>query len=262
MMACRICSSPRISPFSRATLLRRHRVAYFRCGNCGFICTEEPYWLDEAYSAAITDSDIGLVRRNVRLAGISEVLIRAFFGSHGPFLDYAGGYGLFVRLMRDLGLDFRWYDRYCDNLFARGFAGSIAGDQSYRLLTAFEVFEHLVEPLGEIENMLTLSRNILFTTELLPPDCPKPEEWWYYGTEHGQHISFYSKRSLEIIAERHNLHLASNGKSMHLLTDKKISDALFFLLARHRAAALIGPLLPRRSLLSADFASISAKELR
>jgi len=259
---CKICTADSLSPFSKNLILGKYTIGYFRCGECGFICTEEPYWLDEAYSAAITGSDIGLVRRNIRLSGIAALLIHTFFGSKGHFLDYAGGYGLFVRLMRDRGFDFRWHDRYCDNLFARGFAGSIAGGESYRLLTAFEVFEHLVDPLDEIERMLALSRNILFTTELVPPDCPKPEQWWYYGTEHGQHISFYTKKSLETIADRHGLHFASNGKSMHLLSDRKISPALFYLLARYKAAALLSPLLPGSSLLPSDFAALSPRELR
>jgi len=34
----------------------------------------------------------------------------------GIFLDYAAGYGLFVRLMRDAGYNFRWSDLYCQNL--------------------------------------------------------------------------------------------------------------------------------------------------
>jgi len=247
--------------FSQATVLKMHSVRYFRCNNCGFICTEEPYWLQEAYSDAITGSDIGLVRRNTRLARIAETLIRIFFSSKGLFLDYAGGYGLFVRLMRDRGLDFRWYDRYCTNLFAKGFTGSVEGNVSYRLMTAFEVFEHLVDPLEEIDQMLTFSRNILFTTELVPSGCPKPEDWWYYGLEHGQHVSFYTKRTLEIIAARHNMHLASNGKSMHLLSEKRMPICLFYLLARYKAAMLISPLLPGTSLLPKDFSTVSSKEL-
>jgi len=258
---CKICSSTSVVPFSRATLLKRHIVEYFRCSECGFICTEEPYWLKEAYSEAITGSDVGLVRRNCQLSVIAGIIIRTFFGHTGTFLDFAGGYGLFVRLMRDRGFDFRWYDAYCNNLFAQGFEGSLKEGSSYRLMTAFEVFEHLANPLEDIENMLKLSRSILFSTELIPATCPKPDEWWYYGPEHGQHISFYSRQSLQVIADKHNLNLYSNGSSMHLLTEKKIPAWLFFTLARYKTAAIINPLLPTTSLLPADFASITSREL-
>jgi len=45
----------------------------------------------------------------------------------GIFLDYAAGYGLFVRLMRDAGYNFRWSDLYCQNLFVRGWSHQFPG---------------------------------------------------------------------------------------------------------------------------------------
>jgi hypothetical protein len=68
------------------------------------------------------------------------------------------------------------------------------------VVTAFEVFEHLADPLGGIEEMLAYSRHLLFTTELVRDTIPLPDNWWYYGTEHGQHLSFFSLESLQSIA--------------------------------------------------------------
>ena len=59
-MKCKICGSE-ASSFDSARILRKYDVDYFECPYCGFIQTEEPYWLTEAYSSAITSSDIGLV---------------------------------------------------------------------------------------------------------------------------------------------------------------------------------------------------------
>ena len=39
----------------RGLVLRKHDIAYHRRDECDFIQTEEPYWLDEAYSSAISD---------------------------------------------------------------------------------------------------------------------------------------------------------------------------------------------------------------
>ncbi len=144
-----------------------------------------------------------------------------FFDKHGKFLDYAGGYGIFVRLMRDIGFDFYWYDKYTPNLFARGFeytpeVGKIEA------ITTFESFEHFVNPIEELENMLQLSKNIIFTTELLPNPIPKPEEWWYYGLDHGQHISFYSPKTFKYIADRYGLEYINLG-GIQILTEKPIS---------------------------------------
>lgn len=260
-MKCKVCLL-KSEKFADATVIQQHSVAYYRCTSCGFVQTEEPYWLDEAYSEAINSSDVGLVRRNSRMATIVHVLVSTFFDSKGLFIDFAGGYGLFVRMMRDCGIDFYWLDRYCSNLFADKFAADLNADRSYELITAFEVFEHFVDPVSELDKMLELSHSILFTTVLLPDPTPKPDEWWYYGLDHGQHVSFYTKRSLKVLAEKKGLNFYSNGSTMHLLTEKKLSASLFYLLARYRTASLIAPLLMNKSLLEDDYRSVSGRELR
>ncbi len=234
----------------------QHNVAYFRCTSCGFICTEEPYWLEAAYSAAITGSDLGLVNRNIHLSKITKSVISVFFTKNRRFIDYAGGYGLFVRLMRDLGFDFHWYDKYCRNLFACHFE-SAENDTAYELLTAFEVFEHLVDPINEVEKMLTYSRNILFTTEIVPVPAPKPDEWWYYGVEHGQHISFFTVQSLELIARKFSLNFVSDGRYCHLFTEKKIPRFFFRMVTCFRAAFIFDVLFSRKSLLPTDYLNIA-----
>jgi hypothetical protein len=91
-------------------------------------------------------------------------------------------------------------------------------------LTTFESFEHFDQPIKEIENMLQVSKNILFSTELFNDRPPLPEEWEYYGLGHGQHISFYSIQTLEYIASKYGLNLCSDEKGIHLLTEKKINN--------------------------------------
>ena len=132
--------------------------------------TEEPYWLAEAYGEALSGLDVGAVSRNLRLAATVQRVIRRCFNPSGYFVDYGGGAGLFVRLMRDAGFDFHWMDKYAANVFARGFE---AQPGRYEVLTAFEVFEHLSQPIPELEQMLACSRNLLFTTVLLPPEIPR-----------------------------------------------------------------------------------------
>ncbi len=151
-----------------------------------------------------------------------------FFDKNGKFLDYAGGYGIFVRLMRDIGFDFYWYDKYTPNLFARGFkytpeVGKIEA------ITTFESFEHFVNPIGELENMLQISKNIIFTTELLPNPIPKAEEWWYYGLDHGQHISFFSDKTFRYIAKQYNLNYINLGV-LKALTEKSLPKFAKFII--------------------------------
>jgi 2-polyprenyl-3-methyl-5-hydroxy-6-metoxy-1,4-benzoquinol methylase len=140
-MNCKICASSSTF-FANAKLLNKYDVDYFKCTDCGFVQTEDPYWLAEAYSEAIAGSDIGLVTRNMNLSACAQLLIEQYFNSDGKFLDYGGGYGLFVRLMRDAGFNFYWSDKFCKNLFAQGFEDN--GKSEYELVTAFELLEHLV----------------------------------------------------------------------------------------------------------------------
>jgi len=220
-MICKICNSNTQQVFI-SKILKKYDVKYFKCNNCGYLFTEDPFWLDEAYSRSINISDTGLVDRNISFSKMLAVLIYFNFDTDGKFLDYAGGYGIFTRLMRDIGFDFYWYDIYTQNLLAKGFEADANHDTKYEFVTAFEVFEHLVDPKEDIKRMLQQSDTIVFSTELLPNQIPDPNSWWYYGFEHGQHISFYSKNTFAWLANHFGLkYYYING--IHLLTSKKIN---------------------------------------
>ena len=74
MCNCNICQTP-MNPIFTGKILQKYNVQYFQCPKCGFISTEKPYWLDEAYSDAIADSDTGYVYRNLDFAKrISRIL--------------------------------------------------------------------------------------------------------------------------------------------------------------------------------------------
>ncbi|QHS54722.1 class I SAM-dependent methyltransferase [Mucilaginibacter sp. 14171R-50] len=211
-----------------AKVLQKHDVKYYICKETGFIQTEEPYWLDEAYSSAITKLDVGLVNRNLLLADIANDLIIKFFNYRGVFLDNAGGYGLFTRLMRDKGFDFYSSDKYCQNLFAEYFdLNSLPQGTHFEMVTAFEVFEHLTNPVDEIKQIYQFSDNMLFTTEL-QPDAPSDlKNWPYIATETGQHIAFYNIPSLQYLAKLYGCNFYTNGKSVHLFTKKPLSEDPF-----------------------------------
>jgi hypothetical protein len=245
-MICKICSN-KSTLKGEATLLQKYKVKYYCCDNCGFIQTEDPYWLDEAYNSAINYTDTGILSRNLLLAGVTKIVIKSFFKNNDKFCDYAGGYGLFTRLMRDYGYDFLWYDPYCSNLTARGFEyHENMGKLS--LVTAFEVMEHLTEPVADIKKMLSFSNSILFTTELYDKNkMPPLNQWWYYGLEHGQHVAIYCKETLEIIARELGLNFYTDGRSVHMMTDLKINPLLFKLLVKTGRRKFVASMLNNKS---------------
>lgn len=252
---CKICGN-KTDFFSEAEILFKYKIKYFICPNCNFVQTENPYWLDEAYSEAINYSDIGILKRNSDLINPTKNVINFFYDKTGEFIDYGAGYGILVRTMRDRGYKFFWADKYCENLFARDFE---AKEMNYELLTAYEVYEHLENPLEEIREMLKYSNNILFTTYLLPNSKPKPGEWWYYTLDHGQHISIYSMKSMEILARLLNKNFYSNGKNIHLFTDKKISGIIFKIITLPYLTNLFSVFSRRNSLLDDDYSDILEK---
>jgi len=156
--------------------------------------------------------------------------------------------------MRDRGYDFYWQDKYCDNLYAKDF--TVKENENYEVLTAYEVFEHLPEPVNELEDMLKYSENILFSTYLLPADNPKPLDWWYFALDHGQHVSLYTEKSLSLLAKKFNMNLFTNGKNIHLITKKKISGFAFKLLTKPYISETLSVLFKKKSLLDSDYKKV------
>lgn len=194
-------------------------VDYFECNGCGYLQTEVPDWLEEAYSSPINQFDTGILRRNRLNVGRVIMTLASLGQSKGRVLDYAGGHGILVRMLRDEGVEAFWSDKYCANLLARGFE---ADDHIYDLLTAFEVFEHLAHPLQDLDAMLNRASVILMSTELIPDRELPPIDWWYFGYEHGQHIGFFRRRTLEWMAGRFGVHYASFGRSLHVFSKRPL----------------------------------------
>jgi hypothetical protein len=217
-MKCNICTTENVSCFS-GKLLDKYDIDYFYCARCGFLQTEEPYWLEEAYCEPINKSDTGYLVRNLSCSKKLTILLYLVFGSRAKYLDYAGGYGVFVRLMRDRGFDFYWDDKYTKNLFSVGF--DKAEVSHFDAVTLFEVFEHLPRPMDELGDLFDMSKTLIISTELYPESMPEPNNWWYFGLDHGQHISFYTEKTFKFIAGNFGVNYYNCGM-IHILTDKKI----------------------------------------
>jgi len=250
-MKCKICDAD-ARQFSIKKVLRKYDVAYFRCPACRFVQSEEPYWLGEAYKSAIARLDLGVAWRAERMAPIVATLARTSFRPDARFLDYGGGYGLFVRMMRDRGFDFYRHDAHCENIFADRFdLSNLPAGPTFAMLTAIEVFEHLQDPVAELDRMLRLSDTILFTTELQPEDDAALLEWHYFAPETGQHISLFHRDSLAALARRLGLHLLTH-KDIHFLSKTERSAFFYRMAFRPRFQKLMRKLRKGKSLLLRD----------
>ena len=209
-----------------AQVFHKYPAKYEVCEQCEFLRAQNPHWLEEAYSSAIAAADTGLVMRNVSLAFKVASTLYWVFGERGKgqYRDAAGGYGMLTRMMRDLGFNFYWSDAYCENLMARGFEYTPALGPC-EAVTAMEVMEHLTDPLTFVENTLKESGadSLIFTTELYE-GAPPALDWWYYTFPTGQHIGFFSQRTLKSIASRYGLKFFS-ANGLHIFSRRSLSQS-------------------------------------
>lgn len=246
---CKVCGTASAF-FDETDVLRKYLVQYFRCEGCGFIQTESPYWLEEAYSSAIARQDVGIIQRNLANCEVTAAVLNLLVPKVSSAVDFGGGHGMFVRLMRDKGFNFYWDDLHATNDYARGFESNQGA--TYDFLTAFEVLEHLTDPIADLSMMMSLSSNVLVSTCIVPQPAPRLLEWWYYVPTTGQHIAFYTAESLRILAGRFGRNLLSVG-AYHLFTKEPKSHRLFRLANNYRIAKVVNRVCRRPSLIESDF---------
>jgi hypothetical protein len=219
-------------------ILEKYDVDYFQCPICHLIQTEKPYWLNEAYESAITKKDTGLATRNIKNRDRLEAVIYNHFVKDSTIIDIGGGYGLLTRLMRDIGFDFLTYDIYCENIFAKNFEATNTTRSD--LLTAFEVFEHIENPLEFLEDEFSRHqcKNIIFSTLPYHTEHYPSLDWWYYTFDTGQHISFYHPKSLVKLTSTFNCHYYQLDQDLHMICEQKL-DSVSELLITHKKLAKI-----------------------
>lgn len=221
---CKICGSESKKIFDKI-ILQKYKSNYYQCSGCNFLQTDEVIWLDQAYNFAITALDIGLISRNNQLKDEVSLIIDCCFPDAKTMIDYAGGYGNFVRLMRDAGYNFFRQDDYCENIFTKHFDVTDTNIKKFDIVTGFEVLEHFNDPLNDIAKIFAFSENAVFSTELVPQASNTIENWWYIAQETGQHIAFYSKKTMQLIAEKFNKNYYCRNGNIHVFTAKPLTDA-------------------------------------
>jgi hypothetical protein len=209
--SCRACGGPVARAFE-TLILQRHTVSFFRCQVCRSLQTEPPYWLSEAYEAAIAASDTGAVLRNL-ICHAAIVAVLRVLKSTGRVLDYGGGAGMLCRLLRDSGFDAYLHDRYAEPVYARGFTLDpdtvVPGELG--MLCAVEVLEHCVNPAEDVGKLFALRPRFFFATTL--PYQGEGESWWYLGKHAGQHVFFYTVECLQLFARKYGYHYLGVGSA-------------------------------------------------
>ncbi len=125
------------------------------------------------------------------------------------------------------------------------------------MVTAIEVLEHVPDPVGFVKECLegAGTDTIIFSQELHSgPDL----DWWYLTPATGQHVSFYSRRTLATLGSQLGLTLHTSTR-LHMLTRRDLPTGQFARLIR--SARLTAPLYTRRriSLMHPDHRAMLAR---
>jgi len=162
--------------------------------------------LGEAYAESnLSPLDTGAAQRN--LNNLGAVLAIARWLGLRRVLDFGGGDGLLVRMLRDRELEARVMDRHAQPTYALGFGQP--SPERPDLVTAFEVLEHFVNPREELGALFDPQPPAL----LISTDAWNGQglDWPYLAPETGQHVFFYSKRALADLSAREGYRLIRAG---------------------------------------------------
>jgi hypothetical protein len=238
--ACRLCHGQTAFAY-KTTLLAKYEVSYYRCGECGSLQTEPPYWLSESYAQATSSFDTGSAGRVLDSYALIHTIARLFRCRR--LLDYGGNTGLLCRLLRDREFDAYSFDRYVTPMYAPHFVG--APSEHYDLVSAFEVIEHFPSPAEDLEQIFAARpRVVVATTELFRGQTA---DWWYLAPLEGQHIFFYSEQAVRLIAARYGYELLIAGGFLLFSRDPiTLGQRALMRLLKPRIMRVIGALLLMR----------------
>lgn len=191
-MSCPLCGS-------KDTYLFQEPI-FYRCKVCSLVFKDPKVW------PSIEEEKERYLKHNNSLEdkGYRDFLlgfIRPLSGYLKPgmrCLDYGCGPSPSLSiLMKERGFDCKDYDPHFfrdDGLLA----------EKYDLITCHEVIEHFRHPAEEFERlfgMLSSGGILAVRTQLVPDDF---KDWWYHSDN--THIVFYSKETLDRIAEKYGLY--------------------------------------------------------
>jgi len=199
-ICCRLCGN--IAQFSfKKRILSKYDVKYFYCQTCAALQTEEPYWLEEAYLPINEQLDTGQFIRCLHNAAFLDALTSQLNLSNEPLIDYGCGSGLTARILRDVGLNAYGYDTYSTPRLLMGFQTETI--EGAAIINLCEVAEHFPNPKSSFEHIFSCNPKVVVvqTGIFNEPDV----DWGYLAPEHGQHIFFYSEKTVSFLAKAHQM---------------------------------------------------------
>ncbi len=191
-------------------------VYYHRCNACGFIFSNAfDQWTSVDFKQHLYNDDYVLVDPDYiskRPQGNARFIAEFIKNANAlKCLDYGGGNGETARLLKGRRFDASSWDPF-------GGEGDLPLKGSFDFVSAFEVFEHTVDPAhtaAESLGMLNDNGVLVFSTLTTDHIPARSMDHWYIAPRNG-HISLYTKRALAHLFAQYGyrVHHFSNGTHM------------------------------------------------
>ena len=200
MYLCKICNS-RVKQIED----KKKSLYYYRCCFCGFISLNDSQRVDIKLEKQQYDQHNNSLENKGYVEMFEEFIdlsIALYLENIQTALDFGSGPSpVFSELLKRRGLEVDIYDLF----YA---PKKVYEDKSYDLITSTEVFEHLCQPLETLELLtrhLNFNGYIVLMTKFPPKEDDLFLNWWYRRDP--THISFFTPKSFEIMAEKVELKL-------------------------------------------------------
>jgi len=178
---------------------KKKKLFYYRCESCGFIYLDDRLVID----ASCEKKHYEKHNNSFECQGYVEMFEKFIKEAVNPYiykietaLDFGCGHTpVLAELLKRQKLEVDHYDLYF-------FPQKIYETKKYDLITSTEVFEHLKEPkviLKTLVNALNDKGYIILMTQFPSKSDEEFLNWWYRRDV--THISFFSPKSFEIMAE-------------------------------------------------------------
>ncbi|AIO18645.1 hypothetical protein KQ51_00765 [Candidatus Izimaplasma bacterium HR1] len=201
---CKICNSPTDELFDKQL-----KVTYDVCHKCDFISKQESFLLtpdeEQGRYATHKNDDEGNIGYMNMFNNLIDLHVRPLKKVKN-ILDFGSGpYPMLKKILDRDGYNVAIYDPF----FSKDLAYQ---NNMYDLITTTEAIEHFVNPIKEIEHLLSLLNDqgyLVIMTNFRTMDVEGFTTWWYRRDP--THISFFNDNTFNYLKGRYNLIEISNN---------------------------------------------------
>jgi hypothetical protein len=193
-------------------------IPFLLCKSCGFLFTRtfdkwtKQEFLENIYNDNYTKIDEGY--NGIRSLRVADWFTGIVTDKSLPILDYGAGNQTLGNELNSRGYNVSSWDPMWGSLPAW------SSDTRFKLITAFEVFEHTPDPVETLKEMVEwltpLSGQILISTYVNDVMAPRRDTGHWYLTPCGGHVCMHSLKSIETLFALVGMRVKHLSESEHL----------------------------------------------